>query len=261
MRHSTADQTAFWPPLRERLHLTIIEIISLHNLPKRGEQRPRYAGRHAACHNYHRELSGFATPPDNGEPSHPRVTLSLHPIGGFCALCRRLPLQVQRLVETELTVRGAESDGLCTSIQKKVNCLAAEPHATFLRISVTDGAQQEVAYETVVLGRLRHGYRIFQLRSQLGTRIELCYLFVRVTFGSESNNFAAPRQQQHQVGALRQRLKALEAVVVRSMSVYGNIESLKEGADDSLSRGLTEDSHAAAPDAGSSHPEVSGMST
>ena len=76
---------------------------------------------------------------------------------------------------------------------KQVHCVAAEPHATFLRVSVKDGGQ-EVAYETAVLGRLRGGYRVFQLRGPLGTRIELCYLFVRVTFGTEPNRWGTPRQ-------------------------------------------------------------------
>ena len=74
-----------------------------------------------------------------------------------------------------------------------VHCVAAEPHATFLRISVADSGQ-EVAYETAVLGRLRPGYRVLQMRGLLGTRIELCYLFVRISFGSEPNLWPTPRQ-------------------------------------------------------------------
>ena len=70
-----------------------------------------------------------------------------------------------------------------------VHCVAAEPHATFLRVSVTErrdragvsnllgegwrDAGQEVAYTIAVLGRLRRGYRVLQLRGLLGTRIEL----------------------------------------------------------------------------------------
>ena len=60
-------------------------------------------------------------------------------------------------------------------------------------MSVTDGGQ-EVAYETAVLGRLRHGYRVIQLRSLQGTRIELCYLLVRVSFGEELNLWPTSRQ-------------------------------------------------------------------
>ena len=68
----------------------------------------------------------------------------------------------------------------------KVHCVAAEPHATFLRIGVSNG-RKEVAYEVAVLGRLRRGYRVFLLRGVLGTRIELCYMFVQISFGGERN--------------------------------------------------------------------------
>lgn len=75
----------------------------------------------------------------------------------------------------------------------RVHCVAAEPLAVFVRVSLVD-AGQEIAYESAVLGRLRGGCRVFQLRSVLGTRIELCILFVRVSFGSETNLFSTPRQ-------------------------------------------------------------------
>jgi hypothetical protein len=52
----------------------------------------------------------------------------------------------------------------------KVHCVAAEPYATFLSVNVSDGPN-EVAYESAVLGRLRRGYRVFMLRSVLGTRM------------------------------------------------------------------------------------------
>eukprot|EP00966_Prymnesium_polylepis_P053487 1236752-Prymnesium_polylepis.3 len=78
-------------------------------------------------------------------------------------------------------------------IVSEVHCVAAEPHATFLHIAVTQGRQQ-VAYASAVLGRLRRGYRIFQMRSNLGTRIELCYLFVRIRISSVHNLWATPRQ-------------------------------------------------------------------
>ena len=80
------------------------------------------------------------------------------------------------------------------SFDQTVHCIAAGPDATFLRVSVHDGNRQEVAYETAVLGRLRRGYRILQLRGPLGTRIELCYLFVKISFGKEPNEWANPRQ-------------------------------------------------------------------
>ena len=78
-------------------------------------------------------------------------------------------------------------NGANASFGETMHCVAAEPYATFLHISVTDNGE-EVAYESAVLGRLLNGYRVMQLRSALGTRIELCYLFVHITnVGSETN--------------------------------------------------------------------------
>jgi len=80
-----------------------------------------------------------------------------------------------------------------------VHCFAAEPLATFIRVGVADG-RREVAYETAVLGRLRHGYRVVQMRSAvLGTRIELCCLFVNVKFGMQRSVFYTPRQMRMQM--------------------------------------------------------------
>ena len=184
-------EDAYWPPPRERLHRTTIEILSLHNLPKRGERRPRLDGQHEASHKYHPELSGTYVPPDNSEPSSPAVSIALHPIGGFCAVSKTLPLP--QTVETQLVTKAVEGNGLNAAFSQVVNCIAAEPHATILRVSVVDSNGQELAFETAVLGRLRHGYRVLQLRGMLGTRIELCYLFVKISFGSEPNLWATPR--------------------------------------------------------------------
>ena len=143
------------------------------------------------------------------------MRLPLH-LAGFCAVTKKLPMH--QAVEREASTRTVHNSGLSVPISQTMHCLAAEPHATFLRISVTDSGQ-EIAYESVVLGRLRHGYRIFQLRSLLGTRIELCFLFVRIHFGSEPNLWVRdPQQQQRQVGALQRRLEELEAALAHSSS-------------------------------------------
>ena len=153
-----------------------------------------------------------------------------------------------QIIETEATTHTVESNGLCAIFKQRMICLAAEPHATFIRLSVTDNGQ-EVAYETAVLGRLRRGYRVFWMRSlvsrshifdptisvstlrgtqltgaltparQLGTRIELCYVFVKISFKLTRNDWAAPRQQQRQVGELRRRLEFLEATLASSMGL------------------------------------------
>jgi hypothetical protein len=109
------DDKEFWPPPRATLHSTMIDVLSLHTLPKvkllllvearlvididsgwglrtsvwltvrltsssqRREKRPSLRG---ACHAHHPELSGTSAPPDNLEPSSPSIACSLHPLGG-----------------------------------------------------------------------------------------------------------------------------------------------------------------------------------
>ena len=68
---------------------------------------------------------------------------------------------------------------------RQIHCLAAEPDACFLRISVSDDGQ-DVAYETMMLSHLRSGVRSLELRSGAhGTRIELCSLLLDVTFNPD----------------------------------------------------------------------------
>ena len=137
------------------------------------------------------ELSGATASPDSSASSSPAVSLSLLPIGGFCAVSNSLPLP--QAVETTAATATVKGNGMNAAFGDEIHCVAAEPHATFLRVSVTDEGH-EVAYETAVLGRLRHGYRVFQLRSPLGTRIELCYLLVKISFGSLDNLWRSARQ-------------------------------------------------------------------
>jgi len=194
----TDDENVYWPPPRDLLHCANIHIISLHMLPKRaskssrqrGEQRPRYDGSRESVHVFHPELSGDSSPPNAKDVSSPWVTLSLHPVGGFSAVSKSLPLPA--ITENEM-VLSQRFDGLNAVIDEEVHCVAAEPHATFLRIGVVDGGR-EVAFETAVLGRLRGGFRVLQLRGPLGTRIELCCLFVHVSFVGEANLWPTARQ-------------------------------------------------------------------
>ena len=103
------DGDLYWPPSRDGLHCTMIEVLSLHSCPKvgcprpsisvhykhaspnldvcplrqHGEQRPRFSGSRSACHEYHRELSGAARPPtSDNNPSSPVLSFCVHPIGG-----------------------------------------------------------------------------------------------------------------------------------------------------------------------------------
>lgn len=127
---------------------------------------------------------------------------------GFCAISCEFPISDEKAV-TEVEVAGVHRNGMNAPINKAVHCLAAEPHATFLRVSIADGGQ-EVAYESAVLGRLRSGYRILHLRSTFGTRIELCYLFVKISISSTLNLHAGPRMQERQFREMRQRIFDLE---------------------------------------------------
>eukprot|EP00966_Prymnesium_polylepis_P179158 4148040-Prymnesium_polylepis.1 len=76
-------------------------------------------------------------------------------------MCRSLPVPTS--VETELGLAAVKCNGLNAAFDAVISCIVAEPHASILRIGVTDG-KFEVAYELAVLGRLRRGYRIFRLR-------------------------------------------------------------------------------------------------
>jgi len=201
-----AKEDAFWPPPHERLHRTSTKIISLHNLPKRTEQRPRFDGSCEGCHKYAPQLSGTPVPPDSLMPSSPSITITAHPIGGFCAVINTLPLP--KRTDVEHTTVTVATNGMNAVFGETLHCLAAEPHATFLRFGVCDGGH-EVAYETAVLGRLRQGFRVLQMRGILGTRIELCFLFVRIDVGSEYNTRATERElriARHQQREQNERL-------------------------------------------------------
>jgi len=97
--------------------------------------------------------------------------------------------------EPEMSTAAVSRNGMNAAFGDVMHCVAAEPHSTFIRVGVTDtSSSQEIAFETAVLGRLRRGYRIFQCRGPLGTRIELAYLFVRIQVGQVSHFWQSPRQ-------------------------------------------------------------------
>jgi len=215
----------FWPPPRHALQRTTIEFLSLHNCPKRGERRPRYDGRRLDCHQYHPELSGSrAAPSDEVKISSTEITLALHSIGGFSAVSKELP---PRSVETEISISAVskEGGGMNANFGDIVHCIAAEPEATFLHIGVLDSGR-ETAYESVVLGRLRRGHRIFQLRGALGTRIELCYLFVHVSFGEEDNMWPSARQLRIQTLAKDAYINQLEQTLERTGAIRAHESGL-----------------------------------
>ena len=111
---------------------------------------------------------------------------------GFCAVSKSLPLP-QSMESDANAVVSKGAGGLNTAFGQTFHCVAAEPNATILYVSVSD-CGREVAYETAVLGKLWRGWHILNLRSLHGTRIELCFMFVRISLGSEDHATHSPRQ-------------------------------------------------------------------
>jgi len=211
-----AAEDLFWPPPRNRLHCMTLHILSLHNSPKHREKRPRYDGSRGDSHKYHPELSGKSSPPDNMDPGSLSLTISCYAFGGFCAVRGVLPLT--QSVKNDITTITVEGNGMNAEFYETVHCVAAEPHAAFLRIGVYDDGD-EIAYGTAVLARLRAGYRIFQMRGTLGPRIELCYLLVHISFGSEPNLW--PTSRQLRIQYLRQMNEDMVAEKVGSTLARG----------------------------------------
>ena len=82
-------------------------------------------------------------------------------LAGFCAVSKVLP--VPQKVQTEAITCEVLNNGLHASFDDTVHVIAAEPDATFLRVSVLSG-KRELAFEVAVVGRLRRGFRVFQVK-------------------------------------------------------------------------------------------------
>ena len=146
-------------------------------------------------------------------------------LSGVCAVSKQLPLTHMSSGAKVATAVIAGS-GMNARFGETVHCAAAEPHATFVRFGVTDGGE-EVAYESALLGRLRRGYRVIQLRSLLGTRIELAHLFVHiVNAGNQLNLWSNPRDQTQLNIRLREENDELKREVAK----------LRQGEDNWSSR-------------------------
>jgi len=182
--------TPCWPPPRVQLKVVTVQPITLFQLPKRNAERPMLDGARSRVHDYVHELSfSHAKLKKQGElgqaPYLPSVCLELHAIGGFHCVSATLPPSSGA---TRQLVRTLGFTGDDFHYDDKVHCIAAEPNACVLRVAVVDEeAGQEVAYDTVVLGAVREGYRVIHLRSMLGTRIESCYLLVHIAFSTQVN--------------------------------------------------------------------------
>jgi len=208
MLQSMGISDAFFPLPRKNLDCKTLELISLHSAPKRGEQRPCLSGQHHACHKYLPDLSGKSMPPKKPEPSSLGLTISLHPFGGFCAVSETLPLPEVPDIEC-FASPAVSGNGMNPHFDKKMHLVAAEPDATFVHIALSDGGV-DVAFEAAVLGRLGYGFRVFRMRSLLGTRIQLCVLFVRISFGRVLNMWETPRQLRIQSAMMEARLDEVQ---------------------------------------------------
>jgi len=266
-----STEPSYWPPARDKLHRVSIEALSLHNLPKKGERRPDLKGSRGACHKFAPELSSVYSLPDASEPTTFSIKLSLHPIGGFSAVSGELPLP------TDGHDRGNEmcsldlvdNNGLSAPLAKTYHCLAAEPDATFLRLAIVDNDGVDLAYETAVLSRLRRGYRVFRMRDELGTRIQLCHVLVKISFGSEANQFVTATQLRHMTMARQGELETLrdshqEEIV--SLACRHEAElAARRSVEDTLRSELSElrnelEAHRLEHDAGAQRQETAGES-
>ena len=192
---------AEWPPFRPNLQRFSVRLLALHRLPTRREQRPALEA--APHHAYESALSGASAPPDPAGPiNNATISVELHAIGGFCCVSRTLPLPARPAQRATVSASAAGKSARHSTL----HCLAAEPRATVLRACVHDG-ETVVAYEAVVLGALRPGYRSLSLRSRLGTQIRLCSLLVHIERGEEPNMWAEARELRE---ALAQRDEAIE---------------------------------------------------
>jgi hypothetical protein len=196
-----------WPPVRETVRRVSIRLLALYNLPTRREARPKLVGGpRTAAHSYVPQLNGERAPPDGSvNPSSPSIQLSLHAIGGLCCVSSHSP--PPEGASNTFCTPPAVANGLNATFGDQVHCFAAEPRETILKIAVMDG-DVEVAYETVVLGILRPGYRCLQLRStQFGTRIRLAALFLQIEMGQ------VPNGPHAQLRELRKQLAAQRAII------------------------------------------------
>jgi len=172
-----------WPPPSARGPTTrvTLRLLSLHHLPTRREVRPRLrTGRRAACHTQLVKLSGLPGPPDpDAVISSPQLKVEAFTIGGTAQLSHSLPVDQDGTAALSWTTDVVSGSGLHAVFNETVHCLSTMAAYTILRISVID-REVEVAYETVMLGALRRGHRCIELRSRLGTKIELCTLLVHL---------------------------------------------------------------------------------
>eukprot|EP00965_Chrysotila_dentata_P150633 4976267-Pleurochrysis_carterae.AAC.1 len=84
-----------WPPARLQLHVVTLRLLTLFQLPARGEERPFLKGLRQRAHAYVGELSyqGQKSKKQTGAGKvfFPTLAVELHAIGGFHAVSPTLP--------------------------------------------------------------------------------------------------------------------------------------------------------------------------
>mgnify|MGYP006076618523 FL=1 len=205
---SPSSPALSWPPVREQLHHTTLTVHSLHFLPTRKEFRPEYA-LHEKFVPASPTIGKNALPVQTqaGNVSSPLIAVELHAIGGVCSVSTELPPPAS--LEMRVTTRAVERNGLNPRYNTTVHCVAAEPMATILRVVVIDD-DKEVAYETVVLGVLRRGWRALPMRAMRGCRIDFCCVLIHVAEGAVPESMLRPQVDRKLAGKVEGAQRTLE---------------------------------------------------
>jgi hypothetical protein len=182
-RNPPADATdVAWPPLRRDLCVLRLRLLAVYHLPTQGECRPVFTD--SEHHQYVRQLSGTPCPPSCSSVATPSIGLSVHTLGGFGAVTPSLD-ELRRRSNSSASFRtppAALRGGLCAAFDVPADCVVAELWAAMLRFGVFDN-DDEVAYEAVIVGAMRTGYRCLQLREPTsGTLIDGCSLLLHVEY-------------------------------------------------------------------------------
>ena len=205
---SLKSPAAPWPPAREQLHHTTLTIHSLHFLPTRKEFRPKFALHEKFVPGLGSKKGKSALPVQTqaGNVSSPQVAVELHAIGGVCSVSTQLPPPA---LEMRVVTHAVERNGLNPRYNARVHCVAAEPMATILRLVVIDD-EKEVAYETVVLGALRRGWRALPMRAMRGCRIDFCCALIHVAEEMVPASMLEPQIEEQTAGKKQGVQRTLE---------------------------------------------------
>lgn len=212
--------------------------MSLHHLPARRESRPRLLkgkgdlvegfSQRAKCHELlTSELSGMPSPPDGsgGRASSPQIKVELFSLGGSSQVCRSLP--PPEFETSSATTAAVPNNGLNAVFNEKMHCLATEPNHTVLRVSVID-RDQEAAYDTLMLGALRPGYRCIELRSKSGTKIELCTLFVHIALSEANPTERLLAHKQSVIEEQERKLAEAQRVIERQADEIAELTFMRD---------------------------------